>query len=95
MLKNIIIIIFIFYSLVAYAERNIQTSNVGFVNCIKTVSKWDEYNRGNWSNGKTWSFNTKYALEQKKLDVTATFVADPKIFYKLSCNGDMLTIDVP
>ena len=76
------------------SERNVQSKNVGFINCINIVSRWDEHNRGNWANGHTWRFDSRYDLQNKKLDVTATFVANTKIFYKLSCNGDTLTIDV-
>ena len=90
MLKNMITLVFVFYSSLAHA---IETENIGFVNCANIVSRWDVLNRANWSNGVTWKFDSKYDLQQKKIDVTATFVANPKISYKLSCNGDMLTID--
>ena len=93
MTKGILFAMLMIYP-ISLTERNIQSANIGFVNCVNIVSHWDEHNRGNWSNETTWRFNSQYDLQNKKLDVTATFVANPKIFYKLSCNGDTLTIDV-
>ena len=92
MTKGILFAMLMIYP-VLITERNIQSANIGFVICAKIVSHWDEHNRGNWSNGVTWRFDSRYDLQNKKLDVTATFVTNPKIYYKLSCSGDMITID--
>ena len=94
MLKFILaLVIMVLIPTASLAGKDVQSGPLDSLKCYWQMHHWYYFQRGNYSNGVTWIFDSKYWNDNQSSRVTARNVADPKRYITQTCDNGKYTVE--